>query len=107
MGLEPSYRRAPDAASSASDLRNAALQCRRDHPTWGAELIHIHLRKSVWSEPVPSTRTLQRWLLRGGLAPAPTGRPRKDKPIRATMPHDTWQMDAKELIKIGTGELVS
>jgi transposase len=106
-GLEPDYRRAPDAAALASGLRDAALQCRREHPAWGAELIRIHLLQRAWSEPVPSARTLQRWLLRANLAPAPAGRPPKDNPARATTPHETWQMDAKELIKIGTNELVS
>ena len=33
-GLEPDYHRVPDA--SASDLRDAVLQCRREHPAWGA-----------------------------------------------------------------------
>jgi transposase len=104
-GLEPDYRRTSHA--SASGLSDAVLRYRREHPLWGAELIRIHLLRQTWDEPVPSARTLQRWLLRAGLAPAPAGRPAKDNPARATMPHQTWEMDAKELIKIATGDLLS
>src|SRR3954470_5504266 len=105
-GLELDYRRGPNPAPR-SDLLNAVLQYRREHPAWGAELIRIHLLRETWDEPVPSARTLQRWLLRADLAPAPAGRPAKPNPARATRPHETWQMDAKELIKIKTTQLVS
>jgi transposase len=106
-GIETDYRRVSDTAKPASDLMEAVLQSRREHPAWGAELIRIHLRDGTWNEPIPSARTLQRWLLRADLAPAPAGRPPKDNPARATMPHQTWQMDAKELMKIKTGDFVS
>ena len=55
----------------------------------------------------PSARTLQRGLRRADLAPAPAGRPAKGSTPRATLPHDAWQMDAKELIKLNHGDLVS
>ncbi len=106
-GLEPAYRRALEPAGSASDLVNAVLNYRREHPTWGAELIRIHLLEQNGTEPIPSTRTLQRWLRRADLAPAPAGRPAKSDTPRATRPHETWQMDAKELMKLKTADLVS
>jgi transposase len=106
-GLEPAYRRASESAGPASDLVNAVLNYRREHPTWGAELIRIHLLEQNRTEPVPSTRTLQRWLRQADLAPAPVGRPARSDTSRATMPHETWQMDTKELMKIKSGDLVS
>ena len=102
VGLETDYRRPPDLEESASDLVHAVLRYRREHPTWGAELIRIHLLNEKRGEPVPSTRTLQRWLLRADLAPARAGRPANTNTARATNPHQTWQMEAKELMKIKT-----
>src|SRR5437868_15200465 len=73
-GLDPDYRRASDLVGPASDLKKAVLQYRREHPTWGAGLIRLQLLRGTWVEPVPAVRTLQRWLLRADLAPAPPGR---------------------------------
>jgi len=101
-GLAPDYRRAPDQAEPASGLAKAVLQSRREHPTWGAALIRLQLLSEARGEPVPSARTLQRWLLRADLAPAPAGRRPKADAARAAAPHETWQMDAKELIAIRT-----
>src|SRR5207245_817725 len=55
-GLDPDYRQAPDLAGSASDLVRAVLRSRREHPTWGAALIRLHLLQEAWGEPVPSAR---------------------------------------------------
>jgi transposase len=106
-GLDPDYRQAPDLAASASALVQAVVRSRREHPTWGAALIRVELLQQAWDRPVPSTRTLQRWLLRSDLAPAPVGRRSKVDSARAPAPHETWQMDAKELVPIRTGDLVS
>ena len=90
-----------------SDVAKATLELRREHPTWGAGLIRVHLLQEASVGPVPSTRTLQRWLLRADLAPAPAGRRPKAAPSRATAPHQTWQMDAKERIQIHNRAQVS
>src|SRR5437588_10530182 len=71
VGLDPDSRRASDLVGPASDLEKAVLQSRRAHPTWGAGLIRLHLPQETWGEPVRAVRTLQRWLLRADLAPAP------------------------------------
>jgi transposase len=106
-GLAPDYRRAPDREGAPSDLMNAVWRARREHPTWGAPLIRLHLLEQAWAEPVPSARTLQRWLLRGDLAPAPAGRRARSDYRRAAAPHQTWQMDAKELVDLQNHDLVS
>jgi hypothetical protein len=80
---------------------------RREHPTWGAELIRVHLCQQLGGDAVPATRTLQRWLLKADLAPAPSGRRPKPNSARATQPHQTWQMDAKERIEICSKQQVS
>src|SRR5262249_19227296 len=55
----------------------------------------------------PTARTLRRWFARADLAPAPAGRRPGAAAARAAAPHDTWQMDAKEHIKLRTKEQVS
>ena len=99
-GLDPDYYHDRDLAASGSDLRKAAVRYRQEHPTWGAGVIRIHLLEKDSGDPVPSVRTLQRWFLQADLTAAPAGRRPKTNAARATNPHETWQMDAKELIGI-------
>ena len=55
-------------------LVQAALDLRRAHPSWGAGLIRVILRRQFPHQSLPVVRTLQRWWERAGLAPAPAGR---------------------------------
>ncbi|MBV8078332.1 MAG: hypothetical protein JO284_18115 [Planctomycetaceae bacterium] len=67
----------------------AALSPRREHPSWGAGLTRVMLRRRHPRQAPPAARALQRWSLWAGLAPAPAGRwprPRADEqrgPIRS------------------------
>ena len=79
--------------------RSPALLLRREHPTWGAGLIRVMLRRQG-IKPVPGTRSLQRWFRSVGLGPAPRGRRCATAARRATEPHDTWQVDASEDIPL-------
>lgn len=83
-----------------------AIQLRQQHPTWGAGLIRVILRRDGASA-LPSERTLQRWFRRGGVAPAPVGRRPERSEQRAQAPHEIWQMDAKEQVRLANGERVS
>lgn len=77
-----------------------AVNLRRDHPSWGAGLIRVMLQERWPRQPLPSTRTLQRWFARAGLGPAPRGvKPASSQP-RAKEPHEVWQMDAVERIQL-------
>ena len=91
----------------AEALVRAAVDLRRDHPTWGAGLIRVVLHRRLPDRPLPTVRTLQRWLERAGLAPAPPGRRPAAASQRARQPHAVWQMDAAELVKLRTQQLVS
>src|SRR5215472_17453757 len=60
--LDPSYNRCGAATPKpAESLVQAALGLRRQHPTWGAGLIHVMLRHQLPDDSGPSVRTLQRW----------------------------------------------
>jgi hypothetical protein len=106
--LHPSYERCGTATTQPAEaLVQAALDLRRGHPTWGAGLIRVMLRHQFPETPLPTERTLQRWLRRADLAPAPVGRRPAADARRATRPHEVWQMDASERIPLATRVLVS
>lgn len=82
---------------------HAALDLRRQHPPWGAQLIRVVLQERWPQEPLPSARTLQRWFARAGLGSAPRGRQPPTPAQRARQPHAVWQMDAVERIHLRPG----
>src|SRR5205085_8844684 len=87
--LTPAYPPSPPTA--ATPLAQAALEMRRQHPTWGAPLIRVLLAHDFPPDTLPGTRTLQRWFRDHGLAPAPKGRRPPADYHRATRPHAVWQ----------------
>jgi len=81
-----------------------AFQLRRAHPTWGAGLVRVLLRRHYPAEVIPAQRTLQRWFRRAGLLPAPSGRRSGASSYqRAQQPHDVWQMDAADQVALQNG----
>jgi hypothetical protein len=106
--LVPAYAHCGSPGRSRrSPLYEAALDLRRHHPAWGAGLIRVLLHEQRPRQPLPTERTLQRWFRAAGLAPAPTGRRPVSRRQRAQHPHDIWQMDATELVKLQTGQQIS
>jgi transposase len=108
-GLAPAYRRGERSRTRAAErLRAAALDLRREHPTWGAGLIRLRLKLPP-GRPRPAERTVQRWFRQAGLGSAPAGRrpAATTLPARAGRPHDVWQMDAKEQVRLRSGQRVS
>ena len=106
-GIPADYHHRAASEAVPSEMMQTAVRLRQEHPTWGAGLIRVQLLQEAPEQPVPSERTLQRWFERAGLSPAPAGRPPRVALARATEPHATWQMDAKEHIRIYNSEEVS
>lgn len=102
--LTPAYASGP---RPAHPLCPTVLDYRRQHPTWGAELIRVQLGRTRDPKDVPCARTLQRWLCRHGLNPPPAGRPPALRRPRAEVPHAVWQMDAAEHVALRDGAEVS
>jgi hypothetical protein len=98
----PRYR--AGGASADADHVAYVVALRRDHPRWGAGVLRVHLARRFPGAALPHPRTIQRWLARAGLAPAPAGRRRGP---RAGAPHDAWQIDAADQIALASGQLVS
>ena len=98
--------RRPNPATDA--LRAQLLDLRRNHPTWGAGLLHVLLQRQQPTQLLPSPRTFRRWLHAAGFGPAPAGRRRAGAALpRADQPHQVWQIDASEGIRLRSGQLVS
>jgi len=102
-GLQPSYARCgPQQRAFPPNLQHAARTFKRDHPRWGAGLIQLQLRKQFPSQPLPSWRTLQRWWQQDGLQPARRRAPPVAR-MRGQQPHEVWELDAKERIRLQDG----
>jgi transposase len=107
-GLATDYRPPPAPAHAKPEaIRRAVLAKRLEHPTWGAGIIRVALAEERPEVDWPHVRTMQRWLARAGLGPAPPGRRPGRTRSRATRPHQTWQVDACEQIGLKGGETVS
>jgi transposase len=105
--LVPSYHTGAGEEAADSVLRHQVLAWRQQHPTWGAGLLRVLLQREGPHETVPSERTLQRWRRQAGLHPAPAGRRPAATYRRADQPHQVWQMDAAELVRLRSGQRVS
>ena len=99
--LLPDYRRCGRPPSDSAP----ALDCRRQHPGWGAPYIRVVLAEQGQHD-LPSPRTLQRHLRRAGLQPAPPGRRGQARHDRAAAPHLVWQLDASERVRLRSGQQV-
>jgi transposase len=106
QAVAPDYARcATKTRASDHTLFDQAVQMRQQHPTWGAGLIRVFLQEDLGT--CPSERTLQRWFQQTELSPAPAGRRPSSDAARARRPHEVWQMDAAERIRLASGQQVS
>jgi transposase len=107
-GITPSYRSAPKSSTpQQEEHRQRAELLRREHPTWGAELIRVVLGP-LEATRAPTARTLRRWFTAAGLGAAPRGRRSRSRSVsRAGHPHAVWQMDACEAVRLESGARVS
>ena len=100
-GLGPDYQNC--GRPQRKDLiYRAARFLKYRHRQWGAPLIRLKLSQRYPDQELPSVRTMQRWFKRAHLIPM---RKRLPKPEQAwaNAPHDVWQVDAKEKIKLNDG----
>lgn len=106
--LSPDYNGCGRRRSSDQDrLREEVLKLREQHPRWGAGRLRVELNRLDPKADLPSERTIQRWLSALGEAPAPAGRPAKFEYVRASFPHEVWQVDAGEQKTLASGQKVS
>ena len=102
-GLAPDYAACgqQQASQTPTVVIEQLCQTRRDHPRWGSEMIRLEVEDH--HDTVPCARTIRRHLRRAGLQPAPAGRPPASaigRVARADRPHQGWQMDACEYLRL-------
>jgi hypothetical protein len=104
-GIAPDYSRCGTNQPNRGDagMIGAATAMRREHPAWGAGIIRVQLAEQHPGRVIPSERAIQRAFARAGLNPAPAGRRRDGPGRRAERPHQTWQMDAADQMKLADG----
>jgi transposase len=102
-GLQPHYDNCGRPKSTTALIHRAALWLKRLHPGWGAALIRIILKNRYRRAPLPGERALQRWFHAAGLYKSKSAFPPTSRPW-AKQVHDTWQIDAKEQLRLGGGQ---
>jgi transposase len=108
-GIGPDYDHCgqDQAQQTAPQLVEHVCQTRRDHQRWGTEMIRLELEQRY--DTLPSTRTMRRHLRKAGLGPAPAGRmAAAEYPLvpRAERPHQGWQTDASEELRLQSNQQV-
>ena len=99
-GLVPRYDRCgpPETAFSRRVYRGA-LTLKRRHPAWGAGYIRVCIAEKWPEERLPAERTVQRWFQIKGLNRSHSLSPPQER-SGARQPHEVWQMDATEQVKL-------
>lgn len=104
--LAPTYPR--PARPDPEPVVQQALLLHQEHPSWGAPYLLIRLRQLRPDlTELPGARTLQRWMRRVRQPPAPPGSKPASTRTAAQRPHEVWQMDAVEQLRLGNGSRVS
>ena len=100
-GLQIHYHRCgPPGSLFRAALQQQALQTKREHPRWGATLVRLQLSEHFVGERLPGVRTIQYWWHKAGLQPPRAKQPPVPRQ-RGRVPHEVWQIDAKERMRLG------
>jgi hypothetical protein len=85
-----------------TDVYALAIEMKRDHPKWGAQLIRLKLEAR--HEDLPSVRTLQRWFREAGVSRSPKASKKRSEYVkRGQAVHEVWAVDAKERMRLADG----
>lgn len=114
LRARPAAQLAPDyehCGRRLSDERRAwqqaAADLRRAHPGWGAQRLLLDLQQQALPGTPPALRTLERWLSQTDLPVAAPGRQKAAALPRAVCPHERWQVDAMDQVRLGSGDQAS
>src|SRR4051794_33886990 len=104
-GLKPHYERCgPQQPKSEALIYRCALWLKRHHTNWGAGVILVLLHDHYPQIHLPTERSLQYWFKARHLYP-PKGlitTAASDAELAAAAVYDTWQIDAKEKLHLGS-----
>lgn len=107
-GVAPNYTACGQKQPTRTPAPTVQRLCRirRKHPRWGSEMVRLELSEEF--DNPPGARTIRRHLHHAGLQPPPAGRPSSPSPQRprAERPHQGWQMDACEYLRLKSDKRV-
>ena len=103
--LSPNYEQAQQKGTRKyTEVYADAIEMKRRHPRWGAQLIRLELKSQYPDRKLPAVRTLQTWFKQAGVnRPAKIRRERSPIVKRGQAVHDVWAVDAKEQMKLADG----
>jgi len=106
--IAPNYQQAKQRGTRQFQaVYEPAIQMKRDHPRWGAQLIQLEL-ETCGNTHLPSVRTLQRWFREAGVSRTASIQQQRVKSIqRGQIVHQVWAVDAKEAIRLQDGSWAS
>jgi hypothetical protein len=106
--VEPNYERAKQRGTRQyQSVYAQAVEMKRAHPRWGAQLIRLELQ-AYHREKLPSVRTLQRWFRQAGVnRSAGVKQVRNQTVQRGQAVHQVWAVDAKEGMHLRDGSWAS
>ena len=100
-GLGPDYQNCGHRQRQNDLIYRAARYLKYLHRQWGAPLIRLKLNQR-YGHLVPGIRTLQRWFKKAHLKPMHSTIPKPERTWAQT-PHEIWQIDAKEQLRLDDG----
>jgi len=106
--IEPNYQQAKRRGTRQfQEIYEQAIQMKREHPRWGAQLIRLEL-ENLSDTRLPSVRTLQRWFREAGVSRSASIQQQRVKSVqRGQTVHQVWAVDAKEAIWLQDGSWAS
>jgi hypothetical protein len=85
-----------------------SLAIKKAHPRWGGGMIRLELSKRLPDVALPSVRSIQRWFRQAGISRGPKAEHKRTSSIqRGQTVHEVWAVDAKEKIRLQSGERAS
>ena len=107
--LEPSYEQAKQRGTRQyAQVYQWAVELKRQHPRWGAELIRLEIKAQAPQLALPTARTLQLWFQAAGVNRSGSVRQSREKKVqRGQQVHQVWAVDAKEQIALADGTWAS
>lgn len=100
-GMYPRYDRCGRTRRPSSELSYRLVRWyKHHHPGWGVAYILMHIREKHPDLAMCVSRVYERRLRADNLLSVPRNPPLLNKyhPPTSVLPHDTWQVDAKEQI---------
>ena len=104
--IEPNYEQAKQRGTRQyGALQHWAVDLKRQHPGWGAQLILLEIQQAYPEMEFPTIRTLQRWFVEAGVSRSTQVKQVRSLSVkRGQSVHQVWAVDAKENIELQNGK---